>query len=106
MSLPALIAIDFGVSLFLALMAVAIAVPLRPGLLCFFGSLVCRKGEKLSLQFTKLSYHRPGERGLVAECHGPSGRRNVRFRLLALACSIPFLASFLTGLVIIVLAGS
>jgi len=100
LSLPVLLAIDFGVSVFLAFMAVAVLVPLSPRFLSVFGPLVCGKGENLSLQFVKLSYHRPGERGLVAECVGPSGRRNVRFRLLFYAFLASFLVVFLVGLVI------
>lgn len=103
MSFPVLLAIDLGVSLFLAFMALAVLVPLSPGALSFFGPLVCRKDEKLSLQFVKLSYHRPGERGLVAECVSKSGRRNVRFRLLFFAFLAVFLVVFLVGAVIAVI---
>ncbi|MFO7626537.1 MAG: hypothetical protein R6V62_04700 [Candidatus Fermentibacteraceae bacterium] len=102
MSFPVLLAIDFGVSVFLAFMALAVAVPLSPRVLYIFGPLVCRNGEKLSLTVTKATYHRPGERGLVAECVGPAGRRNVRFRLLCCAFLACFLVAFLTGLVIAV----
>lgn len=100
MSFLTLIAIDLGVSVFLAFMALAVVVPLSPGVLSIFGPLVCGKGESLSLQFVKLSYHRPGERGLVVECVGPSGRRNVRFRLLLYAFLASFLIVFLVGMVV------
>lgn len=106
MSFPVLLAIDLGVSVFLAFMALAVVVPFSPGVLSFFGPLVCRKDEKLSLTFTKASYHRPGERGLVAECVGPSGRRNVRFRLMFCAFLTLFLVAFLVGLVVIALVKS
>jgi len=102
LSFPVLLAIDLGVSVFLAFMALAVVVPLSPGVLSFFGPLVCRKDEKLTLTWTKASYHRPGERGLVAECVGPSGRRNAVFRLLFFAFLAFFLVSFLAGLIIAV----
>lgn len=103
MSFPVLLAIDLGLSVFLAFMAIALVLPLSPRVLSIFGPLVCGKGENLSVQFVKLSYHRPGERGLVAECIGPNGRRNVRFRLVFCAFLSIFLAAFLTGLVIAIL---
>lgn len=102
MSFPVLLVIDFGVSVFLAFMALAVLVPLSPGALFFFGPLVCRKGEKLSLLWTKASYHRPSERGLVVECVGPSGRRNVLSRLLFFVFLTFFLVAFLIGLIITV----
>lgn len=103
MSFATLLALDLGVSVFLAFMAIALVLPLSPRVLSIFGPLVCGKGEKLSLQLVKLSYHRPGERGLVAECTGPNGRRTVRFRLLFYAFLASFLVVFLVGLVIAVI---
>jgi predicted nucleic acid-binding Zn ribbon protein len=103
LSFATLLAIDLGVSVFLAFMAIAVVLPLWPRALSIFGPLVCGKGENLSIQFVKLSYHRPGERGLVAECVSQSGRRTVRFRLLFYAFLASFLVVFLVGLVIAVI---
>lgn len=100
MTFSFLLAVIFCVSVFLAFMALAILVPLSPGVLSLLEPLVCRKGEMLCLTVTKATYHRPGERGLLAECVGPSGRRSVRPRIMLLAFLAVFVVAFLRGLVV------
>jgi len=71
-----------GVALFLSLMALAIALPLRPDILRVTERFVCPAGARMDVTLTKSSYHRPGESGLVVTCRGQGKDEYVNARAL------------------------
>jgi hypothetical protein len=82
----------------LSLMAASLAVVVRPGILSLLGRWVCPSGTKMVVQSVKASYHRPGERGLVAICEGRdisrlvTGRAFLSVWLLSFAVVLPLAA--------------
>ncbi len=93
--------IIIGLALFVSLMALAVIVPLRPGWIRITERFVCPRGSTMEVQTSKLSYHRPGERGLVVMCKGPGGTTSINGR--AVFCL--WLIFFICALVPSVLAG-
>ncbi|MCU0521010.1 MAG: hypothetical protein MUF84_09990 [Anaerolineae bacterium] len=69
--------VTLGAALFLSLMAAALAVPIRPDILRLVQCCVCPAGAWMRVDVSKASYHRPGERGLVATCEGRGDPRSV-----------------------------
>ena len=68
-----LVLIILGVALWLALMGLAVVLPLRPGVLRITRKIVCPPGCEIRVGTSVASYHRPGERGLFVECVDPNG---------------------------------
>jgi len=50
-------------------MGFAIAVPIYPNIIRITQSFVYPLGSKMKVQKVKLSYHRPGEKGIIIFCH-------------------------------------
>ena len=69
--------IALAVGAFCAAMVLALVIPLRPDVLRITQRIVCPPGSSLLIRVVKLSYHRPGERGLTVVCRGPDGDRSV-----------------------------
>ncbi len=99
MGLGTLILADLAVSVFLAVVICGTAVSVKPRFLERLAFMVRRPGEKLELRVTKASYHRPGERGLVATCSGPPGNRIVTGRLFLSSVLVTAAVLFVLGLI-------
>ncbi len=103
MGLGTLILADLAVSLFLAVIVCGAVVSVKPRILERFAFMVRRPGETLELRVTKASYHRPGERGLVAVCSGPPGNRTVTGRLFLSSVLATAAILFVLGLIPVLL---
>lgn len=90
-----LVLIVLGLAFFFSMMAFAIALPLRPQIVRVTERLVCPTGTSMEVITAKLSYHRPGERGLVVTCQGQgpvayvNAKAFVYLWLIFFACSLP-----------------
>ena len=94
------ILIIIGISLWLSVMLLAVAIPINPKILNLTKSIICNKDEKLIIKKVKLSYHRPGEKGVIVERIGPKGRENVKVKALFTLWIIFFLWILLISLLI------
>lgn len=80
----------------LALMMLAVVIPIAPRLfLGLVAPFVCSRGSRLEVTRVKLSYHRPGEHGLVVRRVGAEGTRSVRGRAISALGGLFFLVSLL-----------
>lgn len=94
------ILIIVAISLWLSVMLLAVAITIYPKIITITKSIICKKGETLVITKVKLSYHRPGEKGIVVEKIGPKGRENVKVKALLTLWIIFFLWTLLISLLI------
>lgn len=64
------ILITLGLAIFLSLIGIAVVIPIYPNIIRITESFVCPPGMKMKVEKVKLSYHRPGEKGIIVSCHG------------------------------------
>jgi hypothetical protein len=70
------------VGLFIAAMLMSLLIAVSPTSLRVTERLVCPRGSHMRVDVVKLSYHRPGERGIVVSCEGADAG-NVRAKAVA-----------------------
>jgi hypothetical protein len=66
-----------AVSVWLALMTLAVTLPFRPQVLHMTKKWVCPPGCEMRIRTNTASYHRPGEKGLSIECIYPAALSSV-----------------------------
>jgi len=74
--------IIIGISIWLSVMLLAVAIPINPKIFNLTKSIICNKNEELTITKVKRSYHRPGEKAIEIEKTGPNGRENVKVKAL------------------------
>jgi hypothetical protein len=77
-----LVLIIFGTAFFLSSMAFGIAIRFRPNIVLITERFVCSAGAKMEVELVKLSYHRPGEKGIVVSCTGQGETQYVNAKAL------------------------
>lgn len=92
-----------GVALFLSLIALAVVLPIRPGIVRVTERLVCPAGTRMEVEMVRHSYHRSGERGIVVRCRGQGRTEQVNGRALVALWLIFYLASLPVAAVVVVL---
>jgi len=65
-----LIILILSIAFFLSIMAVAIALPLRPSIVRITARFVCPTSTTMKVQTTSLNTHRPSTQRLVVTCQG------------------------------------
>lgn len=89
-----LVLIILGVAVWLAVMGLAVVLPLRPGVLSVTQKFVCPPGCEMRVRTSVASYHRLGERGLVVECIAPNGESKlVTGKAVAVFTGLLFMAA-------------
>lgn len=88
------------VPLVTSLLVVSVLIPLKPEALRITRRFVCPWSKKMSVEKSKLSYHRPGEKGLTVMCDGPDGLKVVTCRAFLCLWFLAFLCAFPVGLVV------
>jgi hypothetical protein len=85
--------ITIGLAVFFSLIGIAILIPIYPNIIRITESFVCPPGSKMEVQKVKLSYHRPGEKGIIVSCHSDGETLYVKGKALLCLWFLFFLIS-------------
>lgn len=88
-----LVLIILGIAFLLSSMAFGIALRIRPGIVLITKRFVCPAGARMEAELVKLSYHRPGEKGIVVSCTGQGETHYVNAKALPCLWFVFFLGA-------------
>ena len=89
-----LIVILIGIAVWLAIMGLAVALPIRPNIVRITERFVCPPGTEMKVETYVYSYHRPGERAIGIYYLDPDGvTHNVKVKALLTLWGIFFIVS-------------
>lgn len=94
-----LLLITLSLAIFLATIALAILLPLRPSVLKITQPFVCPKDTHMKIQTTTATYHRDGEKGLIVTCQGQGQTHHVNSRAYLTLWLISFILTLPLALI-------